>query len=82
MKRDYKKIKRTVMVAGLIICGILGTVSAQAPVIQTFTHTGAVQAFTVPACVGNMTVELRGAAGSAGGSSGSSGGYGGTVRAW
>ena len=29
---------------------------SQAPVTQTFTYTGAMQQFTVPPCVGSMTV--------------------------
>ncbi len=54
--------------------------NSQAPVTQTFTYTGAMQQFTVPPCVGSMTVIAIAAAGGTGGSGGSIGGTGSLVR--
>jgi len=45
--------------------------NSQAPVTQTFTYTGAMQQFTVPPCVGSMTVIAIAAGGGTGGSGGS-----------
>ena len=50
-------------------------------VVQTFTYTGSVQNFTIPPCVGSMTIDARAAVGGAGGSSGPLGANGGAARA-
>lgn len=79
MINNYLKISKRVMVfvASLLF---LTRGYAQAPVTQTFVYTGSVQTFTIPACVGTMTVTAYGARGSNGGSSGSAGANGGAVR--
>ena len=51
---------------------------AQAPVTQTFAYTGSAQTFVIPACVGQMTIEVWGAEGGGSGISGNSlSGFGG-----
>jgi hypothetical protein len=76
MKKNYfKKLKLAAL--GLMIGA---TTPALSQVTMTFTFTGGAQSFTVPPCVGNMTITAWGGMGSVGGSSGSSGGNGGSVR--
>ena len=48
-------------------------------VTQTFTYSGNTQTFTIPPCVGNMTIDVRAAAGGQGGG-GPIGGAGASVR--
>ena len=49
--------------------------------VQTFTYTGSLQTFTVPACVSTITIEARGAQGGSVYASGSySGGLGAIMR--
>ena len=58
----------------------ISKLNSQAPVTQTFTYTGAMQQFTVPPCVGSMTVISIAAGGGTGGIGGSIGGTGYLVR--
>lgn len=58
----------------IVLCKALN-----AQVIQTFTYSGVSQSFTIPPCVGNMTIDVRAAAGGQGGA-GPVGGAGGMVR--
>ncbi|MBK8657859.1 MAG: T9SS type A sorting domain-containing protein [Bacteroidetes bacterium] len=67
MKKIYYAIT-----AGLL--AISGVCFAQS---QTFTFTGAIQTFTVPTCVSQVTITASGASGSNGYASGSPGGTGG-----
>lgn len=61
----------------IIIFAVINAIYSQ--VIQTFTYTGSTQSFTIPPCVGNMTIDVRAAAGGQGGG-GPVGGPGGLVR--
>src|SRR5436190_14949756 len=47
------------------------------PIVQTFTYTGALQTFTVPSCVSNISITVRGAQGGANTASTIAGGLGG-----
>jgi hypothetical protein len=58
----------------ILLSAKLGMAQTAPTATQTFTHTGAVQQFTVPPCVGSMTIQLLGASGANGGSAGSQGG--------
>src|SRR6218665_2210867 len=76
MNEIYLKLKKGVKFFSLLAIGM----NAQAQTTTlTFTHTGAQQTFTIPSCVGSMTILAKGAAGSVGGSSGSAGANGGSV---
>lgn len=78
MKKNYFNFRRVVQT--LFLSAVVGVTTSEAQTVtQTFTYTGAVQQFTVPPCVGTMTIDVRGAAGGTGGSSGSAGGNGGGV---
>ncbi len=78
MKKNYSIRFLLFVTAGLFIH--YTSVFGQAPVTLTFTHTGSMQQFTVPPCVGTMTIEVRGAQGAAGGGGGPVGANGGAVR--
>lgn len=56
---------------------MLACLSAKAEVVNTFTFTGSVQTFTVPACVSQVTITANGAQGSNGNASTSPAGIGG-----
>jgi hypothetical protein len=80
MKKKLLKLK---VITGLCLAWVIissSLLKAQAPVTMTFTHTGAQQTFTVPSCVGSMTITAWGAVGATGGGSGSAGANGGAVR--
>lgn len=50
------------------------------PTTITYSYTGSMQQFTVPPCVGSMTIEAKGASGGAGGGGGPTGANGGSVK--
>ncbi|MCC6371030.1 MAG: T9SS type A sorting domain-containing protein [Bacteroidia bacterium] len=60
MRKNYTVLKLCFLPA-LMIAFLAGNLSAQ--VIQTFTYTGAVQSFTVPSCVNQITITAKGAQG-------------------
>jgi hypothetical protein len=78
MRLIYKKLN-----AGLLGAALLSlfspSISEAQVVTQTLTFTGGVQSFTVPACVGTLSVDLRGARGGFGWSAIHRPGYGGRV---
>jgi hypothetical protein len=61
MERLYKTIHDCA--AGIFLITAFTGSSIHAQVTQTFTYTGASQAFTVPACVGTITLDVRGGQG-------------------
>ena len=65
----------------MVFLGLQIQVSAQfVPTTLTFSHTGSIQQFTVPPCVGSMTIEAKGASGGTGGGGGPVGANGGSVK--
>jgi hypothetical protein len=52
----------------------LNNFSLRSQTIVTFTHTGAMQTYTIPPCAGTMTILARGAEGGYGGVAGRNGG--------
>jgi hypothetical protein len=52
-------------IAALVLAGVLGLAPVAGADSQTFNHTGAVQTFTVPAGLTQVTIDARGAAGGA-----------------
>ena len=78
MRLIYKKLN-----AGLLGAALLSlfspSISEAQVVTQTLSFTGGVQSFTVPACVGTLSVDLRGARGGFGWSAIHRPGYGGRV---
>ncbi|MDI1355725.1 MAG: T9SS type A sorting domain-containing protein [bacterium] len=77
MKQLYLKTNLLAAISLLVMAFCSTFILAQAPVTITYTHTGAVQQLTVPACVGSMSITAWGAAGGVGGTSGGSAGNGG-----
>ena len=47
----------------LLLLSLISYVSKAQLTTQTFTYTGSLQTFTVPACVSTITIEARGAQG-------------------
>ena len=82
MKISMYSFKSALLGTTCLLTGFGAQLMAQSSptVAQTFTYTGAVQQFTVPPCVGSMTILAMGASGGTGGSGGSSGSNGGLVR--
>ena len=82
MKKITKNVSRKIFFLATSTIGLMTSIYSQTPVTatQTFVYTGAVQQFTVPPCVGSMTIQMLGASGGSGGSGGSSGSAGGLVR--
>src|SRR5690606_20302672 len=79
MKSYYNSfilVKVLVCVLALINSGYL---LSQSVVTQTYTYTGAPETFTMPPCVGSLTITVRAASGGTGTSS-SSPGLGGSAR--
>jgi hypothetical protein len=64
MTKNYLKI--TFRFLFCLLAALLVNTEFTAQTVQTFNYTGNVQTFTVPACVSQITVDLRGAAGGAG----------------
>lgn len=60
------------------LCGVLPVMHAQVTV-QNFSYTGAVQTFTVPSCVFNITITAKGAQGGTNAANTVTGGPGGTA---
>jgi hypothetical protein len=73
MKKNYLTKLRTISRLIFTILLFKQNLISQT-VTQTFTHTGAVQNFTIPPCVAAMTIDVRAAAGGNGGSNGANGG--------
>ncbi len=76
MKKNSKNLKK--VVAAFFLMAFIGS-SVKAQTTQTFSYTGSVQTFTVPACVTSITVTASGAAGGTGPTYGNLGGLGGRV---
>ena len=68
MKKNYLLKMRL-----LIVVLITFIYSVNGQITQTFTHTGAMQTFTVPSCVSTITVNLRSASGGTAGVNGALG---------
>src|SRR6476661_6040163 len=70
MRKNYKKVMRSIRPSGLqtLVSALMMTVifacsGVQAQTVVAFPFTGSVQAFTVPSCVGQITLEVWGAEG-------------------
>src|SRR6478672_1964463 len=78
MKKNYaSRLMRYFLILFLFNQG--GKLNSQT--VTTFSYTGSMQSFTVPACVGQITVDVRGAKGGTGYNVYSQGGNGGRVQA-
>src|SRR5258706_6677538 len=79
MEKIYINFKTS---TAMLVAFLFGICALQAQVTtQTITYSGSVFSYTVPSCVGTLTVDLRGAAGGNGYVYYSSGGNGGRVTA-
>jgi hypothetical protein len=76
MKKNYLKLTKKAF--AFILLSFFWQYSI-AQTIQTFSYTGAVQVFTVPACVSSITVDAKGAQGGTGATYNNIGGNGGRV---
>ena len=77
-----KKIYKSILMRSVLICSFFYSANViNAQTVVTHTFTGAVQTFTVPPCVTQLSVDLRGAKGGTGYQVYSQGGNGGRVVA-
>jgi hypothetical protein len=75
MKTNYFNFKSAALSFALFAC----VAGLNAQITLTYTYTGALQTFTIPSCVTNVTIDAKGAQGAINSTSTTTGGLGGAA---